>query len=218
MINVKTLMVGELAANCYIVTDKTTGYCAVIDPGGFSDKLDNELANIGYDNLKYIILTHAHFDHISGANELLEKTNHNAEIAMGELDLPVLSDSRLNLSEYFLEVPIGNIKCNILLHDGDILTMGDTVFKIIHTPGHTQGSICIMCGNSIFTGDTLFHRSHGRTDFPTGSDSEMRESLIKLAGIKGDYKIYPGHNEPTTLEEERKYNPYISGDFYDNIY
>lgn len=218
MINVQSIVVGELAANCYIVTDKATGYCAVIDPGDFSDELDKKLKNIGYDKIKYIILTHAHFDHIAGVNSIIEKTGNNVEVATGVFDLPALSDSRINLSEYFLSSPISDIICNIPLHDGDVLTLGDTVFRIIHTPGHTQGSVCIMCGDAIFTGDTLFHRSHGRTDFPTGSEIEMRNSLKKLASLEGNYTIYPGHDDPTTLAEERIYNPYISGDLYDNIY
>lgn len=220
MIKVKTLTVGMLATNCCIATDEATGYTAVIDPGEFTPSLDKALSEIGYENIKYILLTHGHFDHIGGTKNILEKTGNKAEIAIGEKDVPLLSDSTNNLSLYFCfeKDPITDIPCNIALHDGDAITLGESILKVMHTPGHTAGSICFIGEGVIFSGDTLFFCSHGRTDFPTGSDAQMKESLIRLTSIKGNYTVYPGHNDSTTLEYERKNNPYIGRDIYDNLF
>lgn len=218
MINVESVQVTELATNCYIVTDESTGDCAVVDPGEFSHKLDKELAKIGYDKIKLILLTHGHYDHIGGTNDLLAKTNGKAEVAVSEKDVPLLSNPVLNLSKFFTAKPIDNIRSDIALHDGDKINLGDSVFTVISTPGHTSGSVCFVCDDKIFSGDTLFYRSHGRTDFPTGDDKAMIDSLNKLANLSGDYTVYPGHDMSTTLDGERKYNPYIGNNFYDNIY
>lgn len=218
MIDVKSVLVTELGTNCYIVTDRTTGDCAVIDPGEFNYALDKALSEVGYDKIKYILLTHGHYDHIGGANDVLSKTGGKAEVAIGEGDVLFLKDSLLNLTKFLAPKPLENLKCDIALHDGDKLTLGESIFTVIETPGHTRGSVCFICDDKIFTGDTLFCRSQGRTDFPTGSDKDMAASLKKLAQIEGDYMIYPGHNMTTTLDAERKYNPYIGSNFYDNIY
>ncbi len=218
MIDIKTVLVSDLATNCYVVTDNATGDCAVIDPGDFTAELDKVLSKIGYEKLKYILLTHGHCDHIGGVSSILKKTEGKAEVAIGEKDVSMLEDPFSNLSRYFLSLPLEPVKCNVALHDGNVITLGESVFKIISTPGHTSGSVCFVCDDKIFSGDTLFYRSHGRTDFPTGSDKEMKESLDKLAALKGDYTVYPGHNLTTTLEDERLYNPYIGSNFYDNIY
>ncbi len=217
MIDIKSVTVTELATNCYVVTDKATGDCAVIDPGELSPELDKTLSVIGYDKIRYILLTHGHYDHIGGTDAVLSKTGGKAEVAIGESDVPMLGDSFSNLSKFFSSSPLDSLKCNIALHDGDKITLGESVFNVIETPGHTKGSVCFICEDSIFSGDTLFYRSHGRTDFPTGSNMEMASSLKKLAALKGNYTVYPGHNITTTLEAERKYNPYI-GSNYDNIY
>ena len=209
MINVKTVTVTDLATNCYIVTDEATGDCAVVDPGELNKRLDAELSKIGYDKVKLILLTHGHYDHIGGTNELLAKTNGKAEVAISEKDIPLLSNSVLNLSNYFTANPIDNIKSDIALHDRDHITLGESVFTVYATPGHTSGSVCFICDDKIFSGDTLFCRSQGRTDFPTGDDKAMSDSLKMLASLKGDYIVYPGHNMQTTLDYERKYNPYI---------
>ena len=218
MINVESVTVTNLATNCYIVTDESTGDCAVIDPGEFSAKLDKKLSKIGYDKIKLILLTHGHFDHVGGTSKLLAKTEGKAEVAISDKDVPFLSDQTLNLSRLFNAKPVDAFKPDIALHDGDKITLGDSVFTVISTPGHTIGSVCFLCDDKIFSGDTMFYRSYGRTDFPTGDDKTLLDSLNKLANLKGNYIVYPGHDWSTTLDDERKYNPAIGTNFYDNIY
>ena len=210
MIKVETVEVTELATNCYIVTDEATGDTAVIDPGEFTKRLDRELSIIGYDKIKYILLTHGHFDHVGGVNEIVAKTNGKAEVAVAEKDIPILSNPVFNLSEGFTGVPLDNVKSDIALHNGDRITLGESVFRVLATPGHTVGSVCFICDDKIFSGDTLFYCSMGRTDFPTGDAKEMLVSLRKLASLSGNYTVYPGHNITTTLDFERKNNPYIN--------
>ncbi len=218
MIDIITLVVSELATNCYIVTDSKTGDCAVIDPGEFTKELDEELSKIGYDKVRYVLLTHGHCDHIAGTNSIIEKTGSKAKTAISGEDTKLLNDSYLNLSCFFCDEPVGDIKADIELHDGDIIKLGDSEFKVLSTPGHTAGSVCFICDNTIFSGDTLFYHSQGRTDFPTSSPSDMARSLARIAALDGDYNILTGHDIPTTLDNERKFNPYIGSVFYDNIY
>lgn len=209
MLKVKTIPVGELMTNCYIISDEASGISAVIDPGSFTKKLDKAISKVGYDKIKYIILTHGHYDHIGGVNEILARTDFKAEIAVGEYDVPLLSNSTYNLSSFFENKPIDNIKANISLSEGDIITIGESNLRVLHTPGHTQGSICLVGEGVIFSGDTLFRCSMGRTDFPTGNSGDMARSLKRLASLDGDYTVYPGHNDSTTFAYEKHNNPYV---------
>ena len=209
MIKVTAVQVTDLSTNCYIVTDSATGDTAVVDPGEYTNTLDKELALIGFDKIKFILLTHGHFDHVAGAPKIKEKTGGKAQIAISEKDAPFLKDPVNNLSLFFGINPIDTMSADIILHDGDTITLGESVFTVMETPGHTIGSVCLVCENNLFTGDTLFYRSQGRTDFPTSSEKEMGKSLKKLAALEGDYTVYPGHMMTTTLENERKFNPYI---------
>lgn len=206
MLKVRKAIVGELGTNCYVVTDEATGLTAVIDPGEYTSGLDNILQIVGYDNVRYVILTHAHFDHIGGTVELLEKTGFKPEVAVGVYDSAILNDTYSNLSKMFYGVGIDNIPMNIALNDGDILPLGESNIRVMHTPGHTAGSVSLICDDKIFSGDTMFFCSYGRTDFPTGSESELMQSLKRLTDIEGNYKVYPGHGDTTTLEYERKNN------------
>ncbi len=213
MINISSAMVGPLAVNCYIVTDEKTGKTAVIDPGGYSTELDAILKTVGYENIEYILLTHGHFDHIGGVPKVLSKTGGKAKIAIYESEAPFLSDGYKNLSSMFTGTPLEKITADILLRDGDKVTLGESEFDVIHTPGHTSGSVCYICSGDIFSGDTLFKRSAGRTDFPTGSAAQLMQSLKKLAALDGDYNVHPGHDRETWLDEERRMNPYLNNDF-----
>lgn len=210
MINVDIIPVGHLSTNCYIVTDLSTGRKAVVDPGYKSGELLKKIEKSGKDTFDYILLTHGHFDHIWFAEEVKALTG--AKIVISVEDAPFLTDSMLNLSAGFGFRSFPKISADITLSNGDKLMLGESEFTFLSTPGHTVGSGCFVFFSDriIFSGDTLFKLSMGRTDFVTGNPLDMQKSLKKLAGLSGDFKVFPGHGETTTLEYERKNNPYVS--------
>ena len=208
-LEIKALSIGiVISTNCYIVRDTQTGKTLVIDPGIFDKNLDATLTEMGVTELEYILLTHGHFDHISGAAKLQKK--YGGKIAIHSLDAPCLKDSENSRAALFgFSSPV--FDCDNALADGDIISFGESVIKVIHTPGHTVGSVCFIIGDNIFSGDTLFRLSYGRTDFPGGSDLQMMESFRKLKAIEGQYKVFPGHEEFTDLDFEKKFNPLMRG-------
>ena len=210
MIDVKTFQVGSLGTNCYVVTDKATGEALVVDPGGVSAGLMTALEKAGEENIKYILLTHGHYDHIKSAKELSER--FDADIVIGEKEETFLFDENLNLAPFLGCINFTPFEADIRLSEGDKLSLGETEFTFIETPGHTVGSGCFILSkdNVIFSGDTLFRESMGRTDFPTGSPMDMLRSLRRLKELRGDYKVYPGHNASTTLSYERENNMYMA--------
>ena len=158
-------------------------------------------------NIKYIILTHAHFDHIGALEEVAEKTG--ATVVIHELEACALTDSRYNLCT-LAGVPENRRDADKIVKEGDLIKLGDTELKFIHTPGHTPGSMCIFVGdNDLITGDTLFYGSIGRTDFEGGSFEQMRKSLERLPALDDEITIYPGHGEESTIGFEKRTNPYI---------
>lgn len=199
-----TLPVGELGTNCYVVTDKN-GAAAIIDPGDGAASirrvLEDERIRVGG-----ILLTHAHFDHIGAVNALADR---GYAVYCHTLDVPALQDSRRNLSAFFGS-PTAPIKNAVPLEDGDTVSFGDLTFTVLHTPGHTVGSVCYQLGDVLFSGDTLFCESIGRTDFPGGDIRAMRASLERLATLDGNVRVYPGHGEPTAIAHEQRYNPYLA--------
>lgn len=199
---IKTFSLGEFGANCYIVTDDDN-VTAVIDPGQESEELFAELEKY---NVKYILLTHGHFDHIMGACAVKEKTN--APVYIHPADEKMLSDSVLSLAEACGAGEQRSVCADVLIQDGDIIDFAGGT-QVLHTPGHTPGSVCYKTGNIIFTGDTIFCRTVGRTDFPGGSMEDMIKSVDRLQALPGDYILYPGHNRSTTMEDERNHNRYI---------
>ncbi len=205
MITVKTLVLGDIYTNTYVVKDISSGELAVIDPATESSELIDTVNKLG-GKLKYILLTHGHFDHIGGVKCLLE--NFTPEVCISESELELLNTPQLNGSAWH-DMHIDSIDVDVKLCDGDKLYLGDTKITFIVTPGHTLGSGCFIVDDCIFSGDTLFCRSIGRTDFPTSSPAMMMQSLKKLAMIDGEYTVYPGHDILTTLETEKKYNPYL---------
>ncbi|MBQ9742800.1 MAG: MBL fold metallo-hydrolase [Ruminococcus sp.] len=209
MIEVRSFCVGALGTNSYLLTDSATGESALVDPGDRSASLSAALSELPKGKLRYILLTHGHFDHISGALYYSEK--YNADIVISRQDSPFLRDSSLNLSAMVSSCELSGFDAQFLLSEGDTLTLGDTKIRFILTPGHTQGSGCYIIEDDrvIFSGDTLFCGSMGRTDFPTGSPSQMMKSLHRLRNLEGDYKVYPGHNMSTTLDCERDTNIYL---------
>lgn len=210
MIDVKTLTLGYLDTNCYIVTDIDTGKKAVIDPGSKSVELVEMIKKSDAASFEYILLTHGHFDHIWFSAEVKKLTG--AKIAVSRQDANFLKNGELNLSSVFGIRDFPQICPDVLLENSHKFYLGNTELTYICTPGHTVGSGCFISFSDkiIFSGDTLFRLSAGRTDFPTGDSMEMQSSLKKLLSLSGDFEVYPGHGEKTSLEYERKNNPYVS--------
>ncbi len=206
-IKVRVCPLTPLMSNCCIITAEN-GDAAVVDPGSFGVKLRKTLEEEGVKELKYILLTHGHFDHISGTQKL--KDAFGGKIAVHRLDAPCLQDPEESRASLFgLFSP--SFDADIIVEDGDKLPFGDGEIEVIHTPGHTVGSVCYEIGEHLFTGDTLFRLSIGRTDFPGGSMEEMMSSMKKLKALEGFYKVYPGHETLSDLDYEKAYNPYMKG-------
>ena len=178
----------------------------IVDPGEFTDELKEFVTN-NSEKIKYILLTHNHFDHICGVAEI-KKICCNAKTVIPPLDAEGLSNPAKSLAAYF-GCEQNKTKADMLLNDGDRINLGNTQIIVMHTPGHSKGSVCYLVDNIIFSGDTLFEGSCGRTDFPDGSDIEITASLKKLKDLSGDYEVYPGHGNKTKLSAERIFNPYM---------
>jgi glyoxylase-like metal-dependent hydrolase (beta-lactamase superfamily II) len=196
---------GPLQTNTYLLYEGEIGI--IIDPGAYLNKIDNAIKRVGVNRIPYIIATHGHFDHIFYANKLSK--NFNAPLMIHELDVNLTrkySDFAENMYGEVFQPP-ENIKP--LSSEYTIKLPWNVDLKIIHTPGHTMGSICIAIENLLFTGDTLFKDSIGRVDFDESSEGEMWKSLKKLIELNGNYIILPGHGEITTMKRELKENPYL---------
>ncbi|MDR1131768.1 MAG: MBL fold metallo-hydrolase [Oscillospiraceae bacterium] len=195
---IKAFTVGRVQTNCYIVTDENTLECAVIDPGAEAGTIlryieENKL------RCRRILLTHGHFDHTGAVEEVMKRTG--AAVHMHKKDL------RRAITEMgFKYAPP---KGTAFFREGDTLTVGALAFEVIETPGHSEGSVCFRCGDALFSGDTLFKDSCGRTDFPGCNPQDMLRSLKKLYALPGDCEVYPGHMETTSLERERRFNPFM---------
>lgn len=196
---------GLVQSNVYIIANNGEG--VVIDCGCPPEKV-LEIARSKNIKLKHVILTHGHFDHIYYIDQLRELTDINVHIH--EKDAGCLADPFLNgLAHFPVQGSFTFRPADNLLNDGDIIRCADLTFKIIHTPGHTKGGICILVENALFTGDTLFNASIGRTDFPGGSMDEIIRSIKgKLFSLPEDTNVYPGHGITTTIGYEKRYNPF----------
>lgn len=210
---VKRFILGEIATNTYVL--ESDGVCAVVDPALIELEVESkELMDfLKGKNVKYILLTHGHFDHISGVNSIVRETG--AKVCIHSLDNEMLCDGNKSFYSAQFDSAQPEIKADILLNDNDEITLGDSVIRVMHTPGHTNGSVCYILQNKriIFSGDTLFRLSAGRTDLagidPIIAGRNELQSLQKIAGLPGDYKVYPGHDEETTLQFERENNRYM---------
>jgi len=200
-----SLVTGAMLENAYLVFDEASKQAAVIDPGDDAGKIEEQVDRLGL-RLEYILLTHGHADHIGAVDELREK--YNAKVAVHALDAEMLLSGEKNLSS-FIGTPFAVKAADRLLQDGDVVDVGTIRFHVMHTPGHSKGSVCYLADHVMFSGDTLFEGSIGRTDFPGGSMSEMRASLARLKALEEDYEVYPGHGGATTLEQEKAMNPYL---------
>lgn len=195
---------GDLDNNCYLLLDETTNKSALIDCTVADDRM-REL--IGDTNLQYILLTHGHFDHIGGVRDI--KKEYGCKVVISSVDAPMLSSGKTSLAA-FCGAEQNDTEPDITVQDGDEIEVGTLKIKVLSTPGHTSGSVCYVVGDALFSGDTLFYCSCGRTDFPTGSSDDMIKSLKKLASLDGNYKVYTGHNQLSDLDFERKNNPYMN--------
>ena len=199
---IKCLRVGSLEVNCYILISGNEA--AVIDAGGDAERIIKE-AQSGGAEIKKIILTHGHYDHIGGVKELCEKTN--AKVYIHKDDEEMLSDNEKNLN-FLSEEKVDFCSADVLLEGGEEIKVGDSTLKIYHTPGHSKGGISIATENVLFSGDLLFKNSIGRFDF-----GNVRVELKSLAFLVDNFPeetiVYPGHGEFTTMGDEMKYNPYI---------
>lgn len=196
---------GPLPTNCYLLTDEETGATAVIDPGFESEELSEAVQNNG--NVQAILLTHGHFDHISGVQKIQKLTG--AKIYLYSDEILFVKDDTLNLASAFFGSEVPPFRVDVPLNDNDTIQLGNLSIRVLHTPGHTVGGCCFIVEDVIFSGDTLMKLSCGRTDCPTGSYSQILDSLRKLSGLKGDFHVYPGHGSATTLNRERQNNTYM---------
>lgn len=192
---------GFMGINCYIIQDEGTKETMVIDPGGSIAKIEEMIKVIGA-KVKYILLTHCHGDHMGAAEELREK--YGGKILIHRFDQEGLRNPTINLSSH---IGIGDIslKEDARLDDGDVIHVGDLQFKVIHTPGHTTGSISLYCEEEkmVFSGDTLFRGSWGRTDLPTSDIEQIMDSITnRLMTLPQDTIVYPGHGKSTIIKEE----------------
>lgn len=197
---IEVQQVGDLMTNCYIVWDENTKNAAVIDPGDDGAYLSDCLKKNGL-TLQYILLTHGHFDHIGGVDELKSTCGSNPKVYLSHKDL--------GLESVFHETIALDPNSVTDWKEGDSVTMDSITFRVLSTPGHTPGSVCLIAGDILFSGDTLFQGSCGRTDFPGGSWTEMSASLRRLYQLPGDYTVLSGHTGSTTLDRERKTNVFM---------
>ena len=203
---IKRLVLGELGTNCYIVYDENSKEAAVFDPADNAEKILNEINSLNL-SLKYIIITHAHYDHIAALDKL--KSDTEASICAGEEDKAALNDAYISLSVHFgKSAPIS--KADITINDKSTLMLGGETIRFLHTPGHTKGSICAVFDGFVISGDTLFLESVGRCDFPGGSMQEIVHSIKeKLFLLPDDTTVYPGHGDATSIGHEKMNNPYV---------
>ncbi len=204
---INKIVLGSLQTNCYIVVDELSGLGAVIDPALYTTELIEAIKASGMTKLQYILLTHGHSDHILGVYDL-KKAYPEAMVVIADEDEICLSSTQCSLAaDIGLEqTPMHADK---LVGDGDTFNFGTITVKVILTPGHTPGSVCYLFDNTMFSGDTLFCRTCGRTDLFRGNLPDMQASIIKLGKLQGDYIVYPGHGISTTLDAERKTNRFM---------
>lgn len=205
MIQTDCYVVGTNDTNCYLIEDKATGELAVIDPGDTCPELVAEIDRRG-GKLSYILLTHGHYDHVLNVAALCAR--YHPTVCVCEDEMELLQKGLYNLSSVH-NIRLNSFVVDRMLHDGDTIMLGESEIHFLHTPGHTAGSGCYLVDDCIFSGDTIFCESIGRTDLPTSIPRAMMRSVQRIRDLEGDYAVYPGHDMFSTLEHERRYNPYM---------
>lgn len=204
---IRRFVVGSISSNCYIVYDPTSLDALVIDPGDDAYSIAETVRSEAL-HVRGIVDTHGHADHI--ADNTVLKQEFGCPIMVHSLDAPYLLDSDLNLSQFIGASGPISPPADHLLEDGEEIAVGRFTFKVIHTPGHTPGGICLYREGMLFSGDTLFAGSVGRTDFPGGSHEQLIESIRqRLLTLPDDTQVYPGHGPQTTIGAERQTNPWL---------
>ncbi len=202
MTKIKRFAVGYLQTNCYVITSAGQKEAAIIDPGGGYADIRAYLAGEGK-TPSAILLTHGHFDHILDARKF---QLDGAKVFIHPDDADLLQSGGLARQ---MGVRMTPISADEFFSDGEQIKVGEMTFTILHTPGHSRGSCCLIFEDNIFSGDTLFEESYGRTDFQGGSMQQLQASLSSLFALECDYKVLPGHMGDTTLSHERQYNPIL---------
>ena len=196
---VKMMQVGPIGTNCYILEDEETHKAAVIDPGDEAERIAQVIQQDGVE-VEDILLTHGHYDHTTGVPGLKERFPQ-ARVYIHQADANGAGSTLYPLA--------GQVKDLNYYKEGDTLTLGTLTILVMETPGHSPGSVTLKVGDVLFTGDTLFCGSCGRTDLRGGSYEEIMASLKRLGELEGDFHVCPGHDRTSTLEQERRYNPFL---------
>ena len=191
----KTMPLGAYQTNCYLVWSEDSDRCLVIDPGYEPERVLSEVARLNK-TIEAVLLTHGHFDHVGAVRTLAAETD--CQVYLNEQDLSVPT-----------QLTAGPLYYTHLYKEGDVLNLAGVTLRVIHTPGHTPGSVCLVAEDAIFSGDTLFEGSCGRADLPGGDWATILKSLKRLAQMEGDFRVYPGHGPSTTLADEKRWNPYM---------
>jgi len=195
MLKVHALALGSYQTNCYIIHDEHSRTCCVIDPGYDANTILDKLDSLGL-TLEAILLTHGHFDHVGAVKELAAETECDVYIHPDDLSMPPMMTA-------------GSLYYTKTFTEGTQLKLAGLDIAVLHTPGHTPGSVCLLSETTIFSGDTLFQGSCGRTDLPGGDWATIVSSLKRLAALEGNFWVFSGHGPSTTLRDEKKYNPYM---------
>lgn len=203
----ESLPTGPLQVNCYIIGCETTRDAAVIDPGGDVDQILDLVQKLDL-QVKLIINTHGHFDHVGGNRRLIEKTG--AELLLHEADLPLLGLAAQHAAGYGLSTE-QSPEPDRLMKAGDLIRLGELELRVLETPGHTPGGVCLYVDDQVIVGDTLFAGSIGRTDLPGGDHQQLLDSIHKnLLTLPDETVAHPGHGPATTIGRERRYNPFLT--------
>ena len=195
--NVKTLVLGAYGTNCHIIWQEGNTRCLVIDPGYEPDTVLDAVDALGL-QIEAILLTHGHFDHVGGVKQIAADTDCRVFLNTADCAMPPMMTN-------------GTLYYTNPYQGGETLELAGLKIDVMATPGHTPGSVCLFCEDHIFSGDTLFACSCGRTDLPGGDTQQLRQSLARLNSLQGNYFIHPGHGSSTCLRDEKKHNPYLGG-------